>query len=461
MALSILSINLAAQTNPSSINQRNDILLPLENNERSPCISQAEYENIELRCKENIQKYNIDQSLNKLSPGSVLLNWPLKASPKLKDCSYYYMSAFVDQNINPTAFQDYSCGTRTYDGHTGTDISTWPFNFYKLDNDLVEVVAAAGGTILDKHDGEFDKNCGTNTLSANYLIIQHADGSQANYWHMKKNSLTKKTIGQKIEAGEFIGIVGSSGNASGPHLHFEVWAGNTKATRVDPYAGTCNTLNASSWWNAQHTYKETSVTKVSTNSTDIVLPPCPETETLNEQDTFKIPFQGPGLSPGYAKFYVFFKDEIAGLTADMNILNPDGSVFANWTTSSTMDGKVRAAGFSKKLPVVAGNYIFKANYNGLTCSKSFTIVTTTNTNEINSTFHSKIYPNPSNGNFTLECKQLDGGHFQLFDLLGNIICSNEIQGSINPIQLQIPTGIYIYKLSEKNQIKDRGKLIIE
>src|SRR6185369_4402412 len=104
-------------------------------------------------------------------------------------------------------------------------------------------------------------------------------------------------IGQPVAAGDYLGIVGSSGSASGPHLHFEVWSGSTVATRIDPYSGSCNLLNASSWWSNQKPYKETSIIRASVHSTDIVLPPCPATETLNESSSFTIPFQGSGLSP--------------------------------------------------------------------------------------------------------------------------------------------------------------------
>ena len=94
-----------------------------------------------------------------------------------------------------------------------------------MDNNQVEVIAAAAGTIVDKADGNFDKNCGSNNLMANYLVIQHTDGSRVLYFHMKKNSLTTKAIGQPVALGEYLGVVGSSGNSSGPHLHFEYHMG--------------------------------------------------------------------------------------------------------------------------------------------------------------------------------------------------------------------------------------------
>ena len=223
----------------------------MQNQGDHPCITLDQYSLIEKRCKENLEMLQQSGMIKNSLHNVVLLKWPLKATDSLRDCSFYRVSAYVDQNTATGSFQDFNCGTNTYDGHRGTDISIWPFNFYKMDHDLVEVVAAAPGIILDKHDGEFDKNCTGNNLTANYIIVRHSDGSQANYWHLKKNSLTKKAIGQTVSAGEFLGVVGSSGSSSGPHLHFEVWAGSTIATRIDPFSGTCNSLSSNSWWVAQ------------------------------------------------------------------------------------------------------------------------------------------------------------------------------------------------------------------
>ena len=108
-----------------------------------------------------------------------------------------------------------------------------------MDQDQVEVIASAPGIIIDKYDGEFDKKCAgvSSSAKANYAVIQHADGSRAIYFHMKSGKTTTKAIGENIETRKKIGIVGSSGNSSGPHLHFEIWAGSTVSTLVDPFAG--------------------------------------------------------------------------------------------------------------------------------------------------------------------------------------------------------------------------------
>ena len=360
------------------------------------------------------------------------------------------------------SISDYACGTNSYDGHKGTDIAIWPFGFYKMDNSQVEVIAAAAGTIIDKGDGNFDRNCSSNSLPANYVVIQHADSSRALYWHMKKNSVTSKTIGQTVVAGEYLGAVGSSGSASGPHLHFEVWRGSTNATYNDPFYGNCNLINNATWWALQKSHTEPAVIKISTNTTDIVLPGCPTTETPNETNSFSIPFQGPGLPAGYAKFYIFIRNETNGMTAECRILNPNGSVFNSWTYNSTADNKTNIRGWSKVLPANYGTYTFEVTYNSIVTSKTFDITGPTN---INSTVPAtlKIYPNPTNGKIFVDIENEFASNptIEFYNVLGKKVFSTEILNNKSEIKLDVESGVYFYTLKNNSQFIVSGKIIVE
>lgn len=427
-----------------------------------PCISALEYQTIEQRCAENRLRYGIPEGpISGSKVSSVALEWPLKAAPTLHDCSFYRVSAYVDEDTLPGSVKDWNCGSNTYDGHRGTDIATFPFNFYKMDNDLVEVVAAAPGTIIDKHDGEFDRNCSGNNLTANYVIVQHADGSMALYWHMKNGSITTTGIGQTVALGDHIGVVGSSGSSSGPHLHFEVWSGSTSATRKDPFGGSCNLLNGNtSWWANQKPAKETAIIRASTHTTDIVLPPCPATETLNESTSFTIPFQGAGLPPGYAKFYIFIRDEVNGLTADLSIIDPNGATYLAWTYTSTSDAGSKTWGWSKVLPTISGTYTFRAVYNGVTCESTFDIIGVVGAAESPSAAI-KLYPNPSDGRFTLDLGSVQADAIQVFDLLGKTVHQSLLAGPKSEFQLNAPDGVYLYKLLQAGQVVNHGRLVVE
>lgn len=61
---------------------------------------------------------------------------------------------------------------------------------------------------------------------ANYVIVEHSDGTMGNYYHLKQGGAVA-VIGQKVSKGELIGYSGNTGYSSGPHLHFSV-------SKVDP-----------------------------------------------------------------------------------------------------------------------------------------------------------------------------------------------------------------------------------
>lgn len=59
----------------------------------------------------------------------------------------------------------------------------------------------------------------------NNIIIQHADGSRAGYWHLQYNSALVK-VGDTVKKGQVIALSGKTGYAALPHLHFLVWTFN-------------------------------------------------------------------------------------------------------------------------------------------------------------------------------------------------------------------------------------------
>ncbi len=435
-----------------------------KNDANNPCISIAEYEILNKQCAQNIQKLGLDKKTKK-GILATSLNWPLKAATGFNDCGFHFIGAYVDQNTATTSINDFDCGTNTYDGHHGTDIAVFPYGFYKMDNSQVEVIAAAAGTIVQKADGNFDRNCSSNSLTANSIIIQHADGSEALYWHMKQNSVTSKTVGQTVVAGEYLGVVGSSGSSSGPHLHFEVWAGSTNTTYNDPFSGTCNLLNASSWWASQKPHTDPAIVKVSVNTTDVVMPGCPTTETPNESDTYAIPFQGAGLSPGYAKFYIFMREIPAGVSIDLKILNPNSTTFNSWTYTPSTFYKTSYWGFSKLLPTTAGTYVFQATYNGVTCSHSFNITTTAGIATLFDVKQFDVFPNPTANSINIAGENIDNGNYKfiLTDILGKVLVSNNYKVESNMLQKNISlsdfsNGIYFLSI-ESDKLKTVRKII--
>jgi murein DD-endopeptidase MepM/ murein hydrolase activator NlpD len=144
---------------------------------------------------------------------------------------------YVDLNPAAGSIMDYRGGLYTYDGHNAIDFSL-P-HFAAMDAG-VPVYAAAAGTVLFAHDGEFDRCSRVNPCGhfPNYVNILHADGLLTQYLHLKKDSVSVIT-GQPVAAGQQIGLVGSSGFSSDAHLHFAVYQnGNVIETYQNP----------SIWW---------------------------------------------------------------------------------------------------------------------------------------------------------------------------------------------------------------------
>ena len=61
----------------------------------------------------------------------------------------------------------------------------------------------------------------------NVIVIQHADGSRAGYWHLQHNGALIN-MGDTVRKGQVIGLSGKTGYTFLPHLHFIVWTFNDR-----------------------------------------------------------------------------------------------------------------------------------------------------------------------------------------------------------------------------------------
>ncbi|MBI3205441.1 MAG: peptidoglycan DD-metalloendopeptidase family protein [Myxococcales bacterium] len=162
-----------------------------------------------------------------------------------------YPTAYRDLDSGG-GLKDWNCGATTYDGHKGSDfgIGSWPV----MDAGSRVIVAAADGKVVFVNDGCDDKcstgSCGCGSGFGNYVKLQHADGKSTYYGHMMKGSLAV-ALNAEVKCGQALGKVGSSGNSTGPHLHFEVrYASNASD---DPFSGSCG--GPTSFWVSQGSYK--------------------------------------------------------------------------------------------------------------------------------------------------------------------------------------------------------------
>ncbi|MFD6280871.1 peptidoglycan DD-metalloendopeptidase family protein [Streptomyces sp. NPDC060209] len=92
--------------------------------------------------------------------------------------------------------------------------------------------AASGTSVRSIGEGTV-VSAGSSGSYGNEVVIQHSDGMYSQYAHL---SSLEVTAGQTVTGGQQIGLSGSTGNSTGPHLHFEVRTGPSYGSDVDPIA---------------------------------------------------------------------------------------------------------------------------------------------------------------------------------------------------------------------------------
>ena len=164
---------------------------------------------------------------------------------------------YVD--LDPSsATLDYKCAQQTYNGHKGTDFRLVNARVYQRG---IDVIASAPGTVLRVRDDITDRLIRTNADRAlvrgkecgNGLVIDHGNGWESQYCHLKKGSLVVQS-GQTVSRGETLGLVGLSGRTGMPHVHITI---RHKGAVVDPFTGgkvgssamenSCNNTGNSLW----------------------------------------------------------------------------------------------------------------------------------------------------------------------------------------------------------------------
>lgn len=163
-----------------------------------------------------------------------------------EDVGHFYVTAYRDEGG-----QDWHCGGTFYSGHRGTDIGVGGFAGMDQGRDIL---AAMAGTVVTSSDGFFDRcssgGCPGGGGCGNYVKLQHADGRYTMYCHMRQGTVAVST-GDTVVCGQKLGEVGSSGNSTGPHLHFEPRTPGNVA--IEPFAGSCGA--SGTLWNEQGPYR--------------------------------------------------------------------------------------------------------------------------------------------------------------------------------------------------------------
>lgn len=82
----------------------------------------------------------------------------------------------------------------------------------------IDIAAAVGTPILASAEGTVSK-VATGKGLGNYVAVQHRDGTESYYGHMRAQSVR---VGQRVMQGQKVGELGSTGRSTGPHLDYRI-----------------------------------------------------------------------------------------------------------------------------------------------------------------------------------------------------------------------------------------------
>lgn len=150
-----------------------------------------------------------------------------------RECS---IQKYVDHDPGPDRL-DYTCGRLSKDGDHGTDFRVRDLPAMQRG---IPVVAAAPGVVKAARDGMRDvsvREIGPEAVrgreAGNGVVIDHGDGWETQYSHLKQGSVQVQAGDQAI-AGQQLGLIGLSGNTEFPHVEFSV---RHQGRPIDPFVG--------------------------------------------------------------------------------------------------------------------------------------------------------------------------------------------------------------------------------
>jgi len=136
----------------------------------------------------------------------------------------YDGNTYLDEEADLNTCSNYNDGAGCYDGHNGTDFAV---------PEYTDILAVDGGKVM--HVDWENPSVATQGYGF-YIRLYHFNNDQSTlYAHLNDVSLV--SLNDYVIRGQHIGESGSTGVATGPHLHFSVYDGDTTAlsSSIDPY----------------------------------------------------------------------------------------------------------------------------------------------------------------------------------------------------------------------------------
>ncbi len=149
-------------------------------------------------------------------------------------------SAPTISRFEPSVAKIYGPGacSKPMDGAVGSGTFSWPTVMHWLsgydytpgaNHSAVDFAGSMGNAIYAADNGVVVYAGWNDWGYGNVTVIDHGNGYQTLYGHQ---SLIKVGCGQSVYKGDLIGLMGSTGRSSGPHLHYEMWY---NGTHVNPH----------------------------------------------------------------------------------------------------------------------------------------------------------------------------------------------------------------------------------
>lgn len=375
-------------------------------------------------------------SILKLSAQVPVFTSPVEGT-YLKD---YFIISYVDWSI--IGFQDYNCGSKSYDGHQGTDFALR--SFAQMDSG-VYVLAADAGTVVNLADTFYDRNKALTVIGAgNFIAIKHTNNYYTHYTHLKKNSAMVK-VGDVVTKGQRISKIGSSGYSTDPQLHFEVW--NDTIEYVDPFLGRCG--NPTTMWTNQFSYD--SLYRIFDNS---LIPIVPTTDILRDRYPSKTTFTP---SDSVICFWVQESGVKLGDSFSFKWYDPKGNLWNSFSSVYTYESWYYYNWSYIYFPATGSSGLWHIKYSVNGVEKKnipFTVQ-----------IPNSIADNNVNPTIIQNGKQINivyPSQFQvkMFDIRGKLMLTNQhAQGSLVADVSDWPAGTYILQFAAKDSFYTK-KLIV-
>ena len=178
-------------------------------NEETMGLNENSLINIENQIKESVEKIKFIEYNEEFKVNNRLATTTINS--EVFESGYIWPVLGYNEISSPYGWRD--CPFHGREFHSGIDIPA--------PNNTPVFAVKSGEIILSEYSNSY----------GNYIIVCHNDNSRSLYAHLEKRYVK---VGEAVNQGHIIGGVGSTGESTGNHLHFEIWKTSSVEDRTNP-----------------------------------------------------------------------------------------------------------------------------------------------------------------------------------------------------------------------------------